>query len=281
MASRNFFSLLAKKWQEKKFLCVGLDSSYEKIPSFLKKDSLSLTILKFNQKIIEATADLVCAYKINSAFYEAYGAEGIKALIETFSYLYNFYPHIPVILDIKRADIKETNEKYAEFAFKIVKADAVTLIPYFGQESLSPFLKEKEKGIFIICRSSNLGALEIQDLIVNHQILGKVPFYQVVAFRVAKNWNDNKNCGLVVGATYYKEAAIVRKIANNLPFLIPGVGKQGGEIGKIIKAAKDKNNQGIIINSSRAIIFASENKDFEKAAREKAKEIDKEIKKYL
>ena len=282
MTDKNFIELLKKKWKSKKFVCVGLDSQYDKIPEMVKKGvGVKEAIEKFNREIIDATNDLVCAYKPNVAFYEAGGTEGLKALVATTSYIHKKYPDIPIVLDAKRADIGSTNEGYVEAIFNIIGVDAVTVQPYLGKEAVEPFLEQKDKGIIVLCRTSNPGAGEYQDLIVNHPVLGKVPLYQVVAHQVVTEWNVNGNCCLVVGATYPEESAIIRKIAPDLPFLIPGIGKQGGDVEKAVIASKDKNNEGMIINSSRGIIFASGDKDFAQAARKETEKLDNEIKKYL
>lgn len=212
-------------------LCVGLDNGD----------------FKFNKKIIEQTFDLVCTYKPNSAFYEAKGAKGIEELKKTFNYIQRKYPWIPLILDAKRADIGNTNAGYVKFVFKYLKADAITLHPYLGKEALQPFLEQKEKGCFILCKTSNPGAGEFQDM--NN-------LYLAVAQNVSKSWNTNKNCGLVVGATYPRDLAKVRKIAGNMPILVPGIGAQGGDLKTTLKAGLTKQKSGLIINSSRGIIFA-------------------------
>lgn len=277
-----FIQLLKKKWQKKKFVCVGLDSEYSKIPGFLrKKYDVENAILKFNKEIIESTADLVCAYKPQVAFYEAMGEKGISALIKTVTYIHKKYPDIPVILDAKRADIGNTNEMYVKTIFEIIGVDAVTVQPYLGREAVQPFLDQKEKGIIVLCRTSNPGAGEFQDLLVKHPVLGNVPLYQVVAYQVVHEWNKNNNCCLVVGATFPKEAVQIRKIATDLPFLIPGIGKQGGDVEQAVKSSKDSKEEGMIINSARGIIFASSEKDFAEMARRETEKLDVEIRKYL
>lgn len=249
---RNFNLLLKNKWKENKFVCVGLDSDYTQIPSFLKKGKSSKSvILEFNKKIVLSTHDLVCAYKMQSSFYEAEGTEGLEALKETVKFIKKKFPDIPLILDAKRADIGNTNLGYTKAIFEYLGFDAVTVNPYLGMEAVEPFLWQKDKGIIILVKTSNPGAGEFQDLKVN----GK-PLYQIVAEHVAKIWNKNGNCGVVVGATYPKELKIVRKIVGNMPILIPGIGAQGGEVKNMVLAGKDSQNQGMIINSSRGIIFA-------------------------
>ena len=244
-------------------LCIGLDSDINKIPFHIK--GTDNPQYNFNKAIIEATHDLVCAYKPNSAFYEAQGEEGIRQLKQTVYFVKENYPKIPVILDAKRADIGNTNEGYVKFAFDHLGADAITLHPYLGKDALKPFLERRDKGLFILCRTSNSGAGEFQDL----EIDGK-PLYQVIAAKVAKDWNYNGNCGLVVGATYPKELDIVRHIVGNIPILIPGIGAQGGDLEKTVQAGVDKTGLNALINSSRGIIFASTGVNFAEKAREEA-----------
>lgn len=242
-------------------LCVGLDSDIQKIPEHIRSQEHPQST--FNQAIIEATADLVCAYKPNTSFYEARGIAGIEALKITCDYIKEKYPQIPVIIDAKRADIGNTNEGYVKFVFDYLGADAVTVHPYLGKEALNPFLERKDKGIFILCRTSNPGAGEFQDLNIENK-----PLYQVVAEHVVKDWNYNGNCGLVVGATYPKDLEIVRHIVGELPILIPGIGIQGGDVEKTVRAGVDSNGQNAIINSSRGIIFASSDKNYARKANE-------------
>ena len=244
-------------------LCIGLDSDINKLPFHIK--GTDNPQYNFNKAIIEATHDLVCAYKPNSAFYEAQGEEGIRQLKQTVYFVKENYPKIPVILDAKRADIGNTNEGYVKFAFDHLGADAITLHPYLGKDALKPFLERRDKGLFILCRTSNSGAGEFQDL----EIDGK-PLYQVIAAKVAKDWNYNGNCGLVVGATYPKELDIVRHIVGNIPILIPGIGAQGGDLEKTVQAGVDKTGLNALINSSRGIIFASTGVNFAEKAREEA-----------
>lgn len=261
-------------------VCVGLDSNFNRIPEFVKRNrSVSEAILYFNQQIIDATYDLVCAYKPNIAFYEAEGVDGLKALKKTVAYIKKKNPDIIVIADAKRADIGSTNLGYVKAIFDYFKFDALTVHPYLGKEALEPFLERKGKGIIVLCRTSNPGGGEFQDLIVDYK--GKqLPLYKVIAHQVVNEWNKNKNCALVVGATYPNELAEVRKIAGDMPFLIPGIGAQGGDVEKTIKAGKNSQGRGMIINSSRGIIFASSGKDFAQAARGKTEELKKLINKF-
>lgn len=250
----NFLGKLKNRWDLGKFVCVGLDPDYSKLPQNLKNGaSVEDNLFSFNQNIIDQTADLVCAYKLQSAFYEVFGEVGWKVLKKTALYIQEKYPDIPIILDAKRGDIGSSNEAYATAIFDYLGFDAVTVHPYLGEEALEPFLKRTDKGIIVLVRTSNPGAPEFQDLIIE----GKgVPLYQVVAENVTKNWNHNGNLGVVVGATYPEELKKVREIVGDLPILIPGIGAQGGDIEETVKAGQDSKGQGMIISSSRGIIFS-------------------------
>jgi orotidine-5'-phosphate decarboxylase len=243
-------------------VCVGLDSEVTKIPPCVKGKNRQFL---FNKAIVDATHDLVCAYKPNSAFYEANGTEGIGELKKTCDYIREKYPEILIILDAKRADIGNTNEGYAKFVFDYLGSDAITLHPYLGREALKPFLDRKEKGSIILCRTSNPGAGEFQDLHLGNK---SKPLYQIIAEQVASQWNVNDNCALVVGATYPLELSIVRRIVGSMPLLIPGIGAQGGDIEATTKAGVDAKGTNAMVNSSRGIIFASGGIDFAKRARE-------------
>ncbi|MBI3577652.1 orotidine-5'-phosphate decarboxylase [Candidatus Gottesmanbacteria bacterium] len=255
-------------------LCVGLDSEITKIPEQVRrKKNPQFT---FNKAIIDATYDLVCAYKPNSAFYEARGAAGIEELKMTCDYLRTQCPQISIILDAKRADIGSTNEGYVTYAFDYLGVEAITLHPYLGREALQPFLDRKDKGCIILCRTSNPGAGELQDLVLD----GK-PLYQIIAQKVVKEWNTHGNCALVVGATYPSELAIVRRIVGDqMPLLVPGIGTQGGDIGKTLQAGLNGQKRGLIINSSRGIIFAGSGEDFAQKARAATEQLRIEINHY-
>ncbi len=268
MAGRNFRVLLDTKWGEGKMLCVGLDPDLGKIPASVGGNGPRERIVAFNRGIIDATHDLVCAFKLNSAFYEAHGDQGFAALRETVFYIRNAAPDVPVILDAKRGDIGNTNDAYAEAVFGYLSVDAITMHPYLGKDALQPMLDRSDKGIFVLCRTSNAGAGEFQDLAVE----GK-PLYQVVAQHVASAWNTNGNCGLVVGATYPDELKMVRQIAPELPILIPGIGAQNGDIAECVVACRDSHGRGMIIAVSRSIIFASGNEDFAEVAGKKAQKL--------
>jgi orotidine-5'-phosphate decarboxylase len=233
-------------------LCVGLDSGVDG-PQF-----------PFNKAIIDATHDLVCAYKPNTAFYEARGTEGIEALKQTCDYLRETYPQIPIILDAKRADIGSTNEGYVTFAFDYLGTDAITLHPYLGREALKPFLDRKDRGCIILCKTSNPGSGEFQDVLLSTSQSSEAsakdgkPFYQVIAEHIAREWNTNGNCALVVGATYPTELQTVRAIVGDMPLLIPGVGAQGADVEQTVKAGVDRHGKNAIINASRSVILASD-----------------------
>lgn len=266
MGTRNFREMLEARWAEGRFVCVGLDSNYERIPQ--KLVNVEMAVFVFNRKIVDATKDLVCAYKPNIAFYEEQGVQGLSALIRTTEYIRQHAPGVPIILDAKRADIGNTNRGYVKAAFEIYGVDAITVHPYLGAEALQPFLDQADKGIIVLCRTSNPGAGEFQDLQVNGE-----PLYRVVARRVATEWNKNGNCAVVVGATYPEELREVREIVGDMPILIPGIGAQGGDVEKTVAAGVDSRGWGIIINSSRGIIFASGGADFATAARKRTREL--------
>lgn len=278
MTFQEKYNRIVKK--NKSMVCVGLDSDIDKIPVHLKKTHLRQGFggqrkypqFEFNKAIIDATHDLVCAYKPNSAFYEARGAAGIAELKMTCDYLVKKHPRIPIILDAKRADIGSTNEGYIKYAFDYMRVDAITLHPYFGEGAITPFLKLKDKGLIILCKTTNPGAEEFQNL-----SYGGKSLYRVVAEHVVKKWNVNGNCMLMVGAMHAEELKKVRKIAGDMIFLIPGIGHQGGDLGKTVAAGMNSQKSGMIINSSRAIIFVSCGTDFAVKARIETEKLRKNI----
>lgn len=268
--TRNFRSMLEARWADT-MVCVGLDTDAGQIPEAAWAGTTANTMFEFNRAIVDATADLVCAFKPNIAFYEDQGVDGLKALIATTAYIRKKASDVPIILDAKRADIGNTNKGYVRAAFHQYGVDAITVNPYLGGEALEPFLKEGDKGIIVLCRTSNPGAGELQDLqvpIVDDDGPRTVPLYQCVAMYVALRWNQYKNCAVVVGATYPDELREVRKLVYDMPILVPGVGTQGGDVEKTVAAGIDSRGQGMIINSSRGIIFASKGADFAEAARQ-------------
>ena len=254
-----FVTRLRAAWDEKNSLaCVGLDPQIERLPAYIA--ARASPIFQFNKAIIDATADLVCAYKPQFAHYAACEAE--DQLERTIEYIHRAYPDIPVILDAKRGDVGSTAEKYAIEAFERYGADAVTVNPYLGGDSLEPFLRYADRGVVIVCRTSNLGARDLQDLDVGGRKL-----YAAVADLAATQWNSRGNCLLVVGATYPQELAEVRAIAGDMPFLVPGVGAQGADVRAAVAAGQSADGRGLIVSSSRAIIHASSGADFAAAAR--------------
>lgn len=221
-------------------LCVGLDPDPTKIP-----DGVSTRDFLFG--IVDATRDLVCAYKPNIAFFEPDLAEGITLLRDLIAYIGR---DVPVLLDAKRGDIGHTAEAYARAVYDSLGADAVTLNPYLGRDSLEPFLRRTDRTAFLLCRTSNAGAGDLQDLEVEGH-----PLYERVAY-LANEWNDRGNVGLVVGATYPTEASRIREICPDLPFLMPGVGAQDGDVREAVQAALDARGAGILVNASRGVIYA-------------------------
>lgn len=271
MSFKEKLDLIIKK--NNSLVCVGLDSDPDKIPHHLKKEDYS--VFEFNRQIIESTHDLVCAFKPNPAFYEAFGNKGIVELRMTCEYIQQKYPDIPVIIDAKRGDIGNTNEGYVKYVFDYLEADAMTVMPYLGIESLAPYFKSAGKGIIIGCHSSNPGAKEFQELLID----GK-PLYQIVAEKIMKHHGENPNCMIFMGATYPEQLTEIRKIIGDMTFLVPGVGKQGGDVKSFVEAGLNSKKAGLIINSSRAIIFASNGEDFAKRAREETQKLRDEINKF-
>lgn len=255
-------------------LCVGLDTDVAKIPErFLK---MEFPQFEFNKWIIEETHEYASAYKPNFAFYETRGAQGVKELEMTMDYLVKNHPDIFTIADAKRGDIGNTNKAYAISIFDTLHFDAMTVHPYLGQEAVRPFLDRKDKVSIILCRTSNSGAGELQDLSVADPstALRARPLWQVIAEQVSKSWNKNNNCMLVVGATYPEEMKKVREITGDMTFLVPGIGAQGGDVQAVMKAGLNSQGLSLIINSSRGIIFAENPK-------EEARKLCEEIRKYL
>jgi orotidine-5'-phosphate decarboxylase len=264
-----FFEKLAGSWERSNSLvCVGLDPEIERFPRHIAAQPSP--IFQFNKAIIDVTADLVCAYKPQFAHYAAYEAE--DQLERTIEYIHRSYPGIPVILDSKRGDVGNTAERYAIEAFERYGADAVTVNPYLGGDSLEPFLKHADKGVIILCRTSNPGGRDLQDLQVGGRKL-----YQVVADLAAREWNSRGNCLLVVGATYPRELAEVREIVGTMPFLVPGVGAQGGDVAAAVSCGQTAAGTGLIISSSRGILYAGTDDDFTAAARSAAENLRAQI----
>jgi len=250
-------------------LCVGLDADFDKLPEKYKSLSGSEAQFQFNKFIIDSTHEYASAFKPNVAFYEARGLEGMEALKKTIDYINTNYPDIFTILDAKRADIGNTNNGYVTSIFDWLGFDAVTVHPYLGSEALGPFLERKEKCTIVLAKTSNEGSGEFQDLILEN----KEMLWHSVARKVSIQWNKNNNCMIVVGGTYPEEIARTREITGEMTMLVPGVGAQGGEVKNIITKGKNSQGLGLIINSSRGIIF-SEN------PAEEAKKLRDEINQY-
>jgi orotidine-5'-phosphate decarboxylase len=265
----NFIEKLNAAWQQNNSLvCVGLDPDRARFPACVNG-----SIFAFNKAIIDATHDLVCAYKPQIAYFAAAAAE--DQLLQTMDYLRKNYPHIPLILDAKRGDIGSTAEQYAVEAFVRYGADAVTINPYMGYDSAEPFLRYADRGVVLLCRTSNSGAGDLQDLMIDN-----APLYEHVAQRIAEKWNGNHNCLLVVGATWPEQMRRIRAIVGDMPLLVPGVGAQGGDVEALVKAGQTANGAGLIINSSRAILYASKNDDFATAARAETQRLREQINQY-
>ncbi|OGN98054.1 MAG: orotidine 5'-phosphate decarboxylase [Chloroflexi bacterium RBG_13_51_36] len=278
----SFFEKLAiASRKNSSLLCVGLD------PDPQMKLSNADNVVAFNSLIIKATVDLACAYKPNLAIYESMGIEGLSALQETLNLIRQADPCIPIIGDGKRGDIGTCSTAYAKTLLEDYDFDAVTVNPYMGSDALKPFLEHKEKGVFVLCRTSNPSGMQIQELMV---VRGGVrrPLYQIVA-ELALSWNWNRNVGLVVGATYPEQISRVREICPDMLFLIPGVGVQGGSIEKTVRSAADTQGEGFIINVSRQIMYAAKtpigtrSKDSEamRKMRHVARQLRDEINSYL
>jgi orotidine-5'-phosphate decarboxylase len=235
--------------QHDSLLCVGLDPDIGRFPGVLQ--GRSDAVFEFCRAIIDATASYACAFKPQIAYFAALAAEDqLQAICD---YLNQHYPDIPIVLDAKRGDIGATAEQYAREAFERYKADAVTVNPYMGFDSIEPYLQWNEKGVIVLCRTSNPGGSDLQSLLVDGQ-----PLYQHVARLVAQQWNRNGQCALVVGATFPQEIAEVRKIVGEMPLLVPGIGAQGGDIEATVLAGQTRDGTGMMINSSRAILYAKQ-----------------------
>lgn len=255
----NFFEKLAQAIQKNhSLLCIGLDPDPALMPA-------GTGIFEFNKAIIDATADLVCAYKPNFAFYEALGSEGFDALKRTSDYIPE---SILIIGDAKRGDIGNTAQAYAKAIFSYFNFDATTVSPYLGFDSVEPFIQYRDRGVFVLCRTSNAGAVDFQSLACEVNGNRKLLF-EVVAEKVSQ-WNTYGNLGLVVGATYPEELKLIRQRFPEMPLLIPGVGAQGGELSQVVSYGVDTGKRRTIINSSRQILYASKKPDFAPAARRAA-----------
>lgn len=245
----SFIQKLSDAWtRHQSMLCVGLDPNVSRFPGEWRDQPAR--VYDFCRAIVDATADVACSFKPQIAYFSALRAEDqLEALCQ---YIRETYPDMPIILDAKRGDIGATAEQYAIEAFERYQADAVTVNPYMGFDSVAPYLEWKDKGVIVLCRTSNKGGSDLQFLNVDG-----VPLYQHVAHLVADKWNTNGQCGLVVGATFPEELAKVRAIVGDMPLLVPGIGAQGGDIKATVDAGKTKSGAGMMINSSRAVLYAT------------------------
>ncbi len=264
MDATDFTSTLAAAWKaNNSLLCVGLDPDPTKFPAHLH--GRPRAILEFCSAIVDSTADLVCAFKPQIAYFSAQRAEDqLEALI---AHIHTQHPGIPVILDAKRGDIGSTAEQYAIESFERYQADAATVNPYMGRDSVEPWLAYKNKGVILLCRTSNPGGSDLQ-----FQKVGAsgTALYEHVARLVATEWNTSGQCALVVGATFPEEIARVREIVGDMPLLVPGIGAQGGDIEATVGAGKTSTGTGLMINSSRAILYAGSGEGYAEAARKVA-----------
>jgi orotidine-5'-phosphate decarboxylase len=266
-----FVEMLKARWSAADtLLCVGLDPDPARFPEHLRRRDDS--IFEFCTSIVDATAEFVCAFKPQIAYFASAGAE--DALRRLIAYTRAAYPAIPVILDAKRGDMASTAQHYAREVFERYNAHAVTLSPYLGLDSIEPYLAHADRGVFVLCRTSNAGGDDLQMLKVDGERL-----YERVA-RLAVGWNRSGQLGLVVGATYPRELARVRELVGEMPLLVPGIGVQGGDVQASVRAGQTADGAGIVVNSSRAIIYASGNDDFAAAARGAALRARDEINRY-
>ncbi len=255
----DFKARLKQAWQTAdSMVCVGLDPQLDRLPASIRRQPQPM--LAFNKCIIEATAAHACSYKPQFAYYAA--ENRLDELRQTIAFIRSHAPHCLIILDAKRGDIGSTAEQYAREAFDVYDADAVTINPYMGGDTLLPFTRLREKGVIVLCKTSNPGSSELQDL----QLENGHPLYMEVARRAASDWNTNDNIALVVGATYPRDLANIRGAIGDMPLLVPGIGAQGGDLRATLEAGLAEDGWGLMINSSRGIIHASSGEDFAQAA---------------
>ncbi|HEU5375048.1 MAG TPA: orotidine-5'-phosphate decarboxylase [Ktedonobacteraceae bacterium] len=254
--------LLAAERSNQSLLCVGLDPEPERLPEDLRALPVEKGVAYFCRAIIEATAPYVSVFKPNLAFFEVLGPAGLVALQEVIRAI---PAHIPVLADAKRGDIGNTARNYAAALFETYGCDAVTINPYLGYDAVAPFLAYRDRGVILLCRTSNPGARDFQDLPVQEVDGPLRPLYQVVARRVL-SWNEANNCGLVVGATYPQELQVIRGLCPELPILVPGIGAQGGSIEATVPAAVDSQGERAMISISRAILYADSGARYAEAA---------------
>jgi orotidine-5'-phosphate decarboxylase len=268
----HFMQSLQSAWtRNNSLVCVGLDPEPAKFPAHLK--GRPDAVFEFCAAIVDATADLVCSYKPQIAHFAALRAE--ETLERLIAHIHAKHPGVPVILDAKRGDIGSTAQHYVTEAFDRYGADAVTLNPYLGRDSAQPFLDRADKGVILLCHTSNPGAADLQDLDV-----GGKPLYQHVAQVIAREWNTHGNCALVTGATWPEQLAQVRALIGDMPLLVPGIGAQGGDVQAVVRHGRTPDGTGLMINSSRAILYAGSGEDFAQAARAATLELRDTINRY-
>ncbi len=265
----SFTQTLTQAWtRNRSLVCVGLDPEPERLPLPLR--GRPDAIFEFCCAIVDATSQFACCFKPQIAHFAAQRAE--EPLERVIAHIHAQHPGLPVILDAKRGDIGSTAQHYAREAFDRYGADAVTLNPYLGRDAVQPFLDRADKGAILLCHTSNPGAADLQDLIVRGDG-GELPLYQHVAASISRDWNGNGNCALVVGATYPGQLAEVRDLIGDMPILVPGVGAQGGDIDAVVRNGASRDGTGLMISSSRAILYASAGDDFAAAAASAARDL--------
>ena len=264
-----FTGKLRARWETAdSLLCVGLDPDPAKFPDAFVDDEDAL--FSFCRDIADATAEYACAFKPQIAYFAAHN-NGEAQLQRLIAHINGAHPQVPVILDAKRGDIGSTAEQYATEAFDRFGADAVTLNPYMGRDSADPFLQRNDRGCVFLCHTSNPGARDFQELTVHDGSGGGEPLYQHVARTIANEWNADGNCALVVGATFPEELKIIRGIVGDMPLLIPGIGAQGGDVEATVRNGKTADGTGLMINSSRGILYASRGAGYAEAAADAAR----------
>jgi orotidine-5'-phosphate decarboxylase len=272
-----FMQALRDRWSKAdSLLCVGLDPDPARFPAHLADDD---ALFAFCRDIADATARYACAFKPQIAYFAAHEG-GEDALERLIAHIHGAHPGVPVILDAKRGDIGSTAAQYAAEAFDRHGADAVTLNPYMGRDSAQPFLERADRGCVFLCHTSNPGARDFQELVVSGENGSDRPLYQHVAGTIARDWNGNGNCALVVGATFPEELRVIRGIVGDLPLLIPGIGAQGGDVEATVRNGKAADGTGLMINSSRGILYASRGADYAEAAAAAARALRDEINRY-
>ncbi len=261
----SFMQTLRNAWtRNDSLVCVGLDPEPSRFPAHLRDDDDA--VFTFCAAIVDATADLVCAFKPQIAHFAALRAE--DTLEELIAHIHRNHPGVPVILDAKRGDIGSTAQHYVTEAFDRFGADAVTLNPYMGRDSAQPFLDRADKGVILLCRTSNPGGADFQALDCGGQ-----PLYLRVAETIAREWNTHGNCALVTGATWPEELGKVRALVGDMPLLVPGIGAQGGDVEAVLTHGRTAEGTGLMLNSSRGILYAGNGEDFAQQARTAATEL--------